>query len=202
MCWAKQVNNVVECIQQMQKVEKTLSLLIRKYDEQIREQKHQARQKMYNKNECMVHIKTIMVIKHHKKKLEQRLTACLNKRYHLESLNVTKMHLEAVRMTSKTFSRFLKDHDIERVEELKETLTTMIDDACEINDTLNETTVPYQVDTEEIEDEYKQMQLKLQLPGIPKQWTEIELVEKGVKQWTEIELTEEGAKQPLMKLAV
>ena len=190
LCWPKHTNNVVECIQQMQKVEKTLSLLIRKYDDQIREQRHQARKKMHNKSECMVHIKTIMVIKHHKKKLEERLTACLNKRYQLESLNVTKMHIEAVRMTSTTFSKFLKEHDIERVEQLKETLSTMIDDACEINDTLTESTGPYQADTEEIEDEYKQMQLQIQLPEIP---TTIP------GQWTEVELVEEGVKQPLMQ---
>ena len=192
-CWSKQNSTVVECIQQMQKVEKTLSLLIHKYDDQIREQRHQARKKMYNKSECMVHIKTIMVIKHHKKKLEERLTACLNKRYHLESLNVTKMHIEAVRMTSKTFSKFLKEHDIERVEQLKETLTTMIDDACEINDTLTESYGPYQADTEEIEDEYKQMQMQIQLPEIP----------NNIRtQWAEVELTEEGVKQPLMQVAV
>ena len=193
LCWSKQVNNVVECIQQMQKAEKTLSLLIRKYEDQIREQRHQARKKMYNKNECMVHIKTIMVIKHHKKKLEERLTACLNKRYHLESLNVTKMHIEAVRMTSNTFSKFLKEHDIERVEELKESLTNMIDDACEINDTLTESSGPYQADLEEIEEEYNKMQLQIQLPEVP---TTIP------GHWEEVELTEEGVKQPLMQPAV
>ena len=126
-------------------------------------------------------------------KLEKRLTACLNKRYHLESLNVTKMHIEAVRMTSNTFSKFIQEHDIERVEELKETLSTMIEDACEINDTLTESTGPYQVDTEDIEDEYKQMQLQIQLPVVP-------TLMPG--QWTQIELTEEGVKQPLMQPAV
>ena len=193
LCWPKQSNNVVDCIQQMQKVEKTLSLLIRKYDQQIREQRHHARKKMYIKSECIVHIKTIMVIKHHKSKLEKRLTACLNKRYHLESLNVTKMHIEAVRQTSNTFSKFIQEHDIERVEELKETLSTMIEDACEINDTLTESTGPYQVDTEDIEDEYKQMQLQIQLPVVP-------TLMPG--QWTQIELTEEGVKQPRMQPAV
>ena len=77
------------------------------------------------------------------------------------------MHIEAVRMTSNTFSKFIQEHDIERVEELKETLSTMIEDACEINDTLTESTGPYQVDTEDIEDEYKQMQLQIQLPVVP-----------------------------------
>jgi len=100
------------------------------------------------------------------------------------------MHIEAVRMTSNTFSKFIQEHDIERVEELKETLSTMIDDACEINDTLTESTGPYQVDTGDIEDEYKQMQLQIQLPAVPTSMP---------AQWTQIELTEEGAKQPLIQ---
>lgn len=198
LCWQPQQNNVVQCIQEMQKVEKTLSLLIDKYEKQIKQQRNFARHKLYNKDECIVHVKTIMVIKYHKTKLEERLTSCLNKRYHLESLNVTKMHIEAVRMTSKTFSSFLKEHDIQRIEQLKDSLTDMIDDACDINDTLNRNSGPYQADDDEIEEEYRKMQLQIQLPiapdNQPSGWTrlEIDLSEEAVA---------EEAHQPLMQTA-
>ena len=186
-CWSvfitdRPKSRVVDCIQQMQKVEKTLSLLIEKYEKQIKEQRQKARQKLYRKDDCKRHVKTIMIIKHHKQKLEDRLNACQNKRYNLESLNVTKMHIDAVKMTSTAFSQFLKDNDIERVEQLKESLTEMIDDACEINDTLTRSEGPFTVDDDEIEEEYKQMQLEIQLPAAPSnepasKWSQLELVD-------------------------
>ena len=153
LCWTETKTHVVDCIQQMQKVEKTLSLLINKYEKQIRDQRQQARQKLNRKNDCKRHVRTIMIIKHHKQKLEDRYTACMNKRYHLESLNVTKMHMDAVKLTGQTFSQFLKENDIQRVEELTNSLSDMIDDACEINDTLAQNTGPYEADDDEIEEE-------------------------------------------------
>jgi hypothetical protein len=156
----------------MQKVEKTLSLLIDKYEKQIRTQRREARQKLYRKDECKRHVRTIMIIKHHKQKLEQRFIACQNKRYHLESLNVTKMHIDVVKLTGQTFSHFLKENDLDRVEQLTSSLAEMIDDACEINDTLTQTSGPFNVDDDEIEEEYQQMQLEVQSPELPIQLPE------------------------------
>ena len=38
LCWKHATNQVVECIQQLQQVEKTLELMIQKYETQIKEQ--------------------------------------------------------------------------------------------------------------------------------------------------------------------
>lgn len=176
LCWGKSPQPVIECIQQMQQVEKTLGLLVDKYEVQIREQQQHARKKLYRKTECMRHMRTIHIIRHHKQKLEARLTSCMDKRYHLESLNVTKMHIEAVKTTGLTFKRFLKEHDIQRVEQLQETLTDMIEDACEINDTLSRTSGPFEVDDSEVEDEYEQLCAQIQMPEVPTdrpQWGEL-----------------------------
>lgn len=166
-CWPKKSPRVVECIQQLQNVENTLALLVDKYDSQISEQKNMARKKLRQKDEAMRHVKTIHIIKHHKKKLEARLSACMDKRYHLESLNVTKMHIEAVKTTSKTFKYFLQENDMEKVEKLQDTLSDMIEDACEINETLSRQDEQWTVDESEIEDEYQQMCQSLQLPEPP-----------------------------------
>ena len=58
----------------------------------------------------------------------------------------------------------------------------MIDDACEINDTLTRSEGPFTVDDDEIEEEYKQMQLEIQLPAAPSndpasKWSQLELVD-------------------------
>jgi len=196
LCWPSTKTQVVDCIQQMQKVEKTLSLLINKYEKQIREQRQQARQKLHRKDDCKRHVRTIMIIKHHKRKLEDRYTACMNKRYHLESLNVTKMHIDAVKVTGQTFSQFLKENDIERVEELTNSLSDMIDDACEINDTLAQTTGPYEADDDEIEEEYRQMQLEIQLPELPQSWPQLEIVDLNLSE--DEQLSEEDNSKDLL----
>ena len=105
-CWRLQATPVIECIQELQKVERTLQNLIDKYSKQIREQTRMARAKMYNKPDAMQHIRTIKIIQLHKQRMVQRLTNCISKRYQLEALNVTKMHIEAVKNTTSTFQTF------------------------------------------------------------------------------------------------
>jgi hypothetical protein len=161
-CDKTKINEVVDCIQQLQQVEVTLGKLIDKYEKQIREQKLKARQKMNNKNDCIRHVRTIRIIKHHKGNLENRLEACMSRRYHLESLNVTKMHIKAIQTTSAAFRHFLKRHDVEKVAEIKDTLEEMIEDACEINDIVARDS--FSVDDSEIEDDYKKMLAEIQHP--------------------------------------
>lgn len=164
-CWRPKVAPVVECIQELQRVEKTLQNIIDKYTKQIREQKRLARAKMYNKPDAMHHIRTMGIIKIHKQNLNARLTNCISKRYQLESLNVTKMHIEAVKHTSLTFQRFLQLNDVEKVARLQDTLADMIEDACEINDVLQQPLDADSIDEAELEQEYETICEEIQLPS-------------------------------------
>tara|TARA_B110000879_G_C11125604_1_gene493778 strand:+ start:213 stop:800 length:588 start_codon:yes stop_codon:yes gene_type:complete len=165
LCWSSTAP-VVECIQELQRVEQTLQHLIDKYDKQIREHHTMAREKMYNKPDCLRHIKTIQLIKRHKQTMESRLTNCMTKRYQLESLNVTKMHIDAVKKTSETFRLFVNKNDVEKVTKMQDTLCEMIDDACEITQVLNEPIVD--IDDGDIEEEYETLCSELQLPVAPR----------------------------------
>lgn len=156
------VTQVVECVQELQRVETTLGHLIDKYERQIQEQMGKARTKMNDKTSCMCLVRTIHIIRHHKEQLENRRTACLSKRYQLESLNVTQMHIKAIQTTSATFEHFLKENDIDRVAQIQDTLTEMIEDACEITDIVS--TTPVDIDDDEIERDYNAMVASLQ-PG-------------------------------------
>jgi len=176
-CLRNSTHQIVECVQQMQSVEKTLSTLIAKYNKQIKEERRLARHKLYNKTESIHHVRKCQIIRHHKQKLEKRLESCMNKRYQLESLNVTKMHLDAIKLTSKTFRHFLHENDVEKVEKLQDTLSSMIEDACEINESL-ETDV-FEVDESELEDEYNSICAALQLPEAPDNHLEIEKNEEA-----------------------
>jgi hypothetical protein len=163
-CNKNNIAQVVECIQQLQQVEVTLGKLIDKYEKQIREQKLQARSKMNNKSDCMRHVRTMRIIKHHKSQLENRLVAGMSRRYHLESLNVTKMHIQAIQTTSATFKQFLNQHDVEKVNEIQDTLEEMIEDACEINDIVAKDS--FSVDESEYEEDYQMLLAEVQSPGV------------------------------------
>ena len=178
-CWTSQTAPVVECIQQLQRVEKTLQNLINKYTKQIKEQKSMARNNMYDKAECLQHIRKIKIIQYHKENLDKRLTNCMSKRYQLESLNVTKMHIDAVKQTSQTFRIFLNNNDVDKVARIQDTLCGMIEDACEINEVLNETNID--VDESEIEEEYETLCSEIQLPVAPNnplRYESIEILEE------------------------
>ena len=141
-------------------LKKTLQQLINKYDEQILTEKKKILPKIRDKSACMVHLRTIHIIKFHKRNLENRLTSCMEKRYHLESLNVTKMQVKAIKTTTLAFSSFLKQNDIERVEALQDNITDMIDQACEINEVLTRETTTLDLDESELEQEYQQLILQ------------------------------------------
>lgn len=164
-CNRTKVTQVIDCIQQLQQVEVTLGHLVDKYERQIREHQLEARSKMNWKPDCMRHVRSIRVIRHHKAQLEKRLTACMSKRYQLEALNVTKMHLNAIKNTSSTFEHFLKENQVERVTAIQDTLTEMIEDACEINEVISQE--PLDIDDDDIEDDYNSMVAELQFPTAP-----------------------------------
>jgi|TARA_B110000091_G_scaffold212954_1_gene260945 charged multivesicular body protein 4 len=166
-CWQPKATPVIECIQELQRVEKTLQNLIDKYSKQIQDQTRMARVKMYNKPDAMQHIRTIQIIRLHKQRMVDRLTNCIAKRYQLESLNVTKMHIEAVKNTSSTFRQFLQQNDVDRVSRLQDTLAEMIDDACEINDVLQQPLGSDDIDEDELEGEYEALCNEIQIPNMP-----------------------------------
>lgn len=166
-CWKAKATPVIECIQELQRVEKTLQNLIDKYSKQIREQTRMARAKMYSKPDAIQHIRTIKIIRLHKQKMVDRLTNCIAKRYQLESLNVTKMHIEAVKNTTLTFQTFLQQHDVDRVARLQDTLTDMIEDACEINDVLQQPLCVDDINEDELEEQYEALCNEVQMPDMP-----------------------------------
>jgi hypothetical protein len=142
---------ILDCIYQLQEVENTLQQLIHRYEAQILQQKKQIMARIHDKPSCLVHLRTVCIIKHHKHQLELKLTGCMQKRYHL------KMHIEAVKTTTFAFRTFLQQHSVERVEALQENITEMIDHACEINEALSQDVGDLDLNEEELEDEYNQL---------------------------------------------
>jgi len=186
---------ILDCIHQLQEVENTLQQLIHKYDTQILQEKKKILPKIRDKSACMVHLRTIHIIKHHKNNLEHRLTTCMQKRYHLESLNVTKMQIKAVKTTTNAFKSFLQQHDIDRIEALQENITGMIDQACEINEVLTRNVTDLDFDESDLESEYQELILQPQefpvypiLPEVPTTNPNHPLLDQKIEMGQKIEM--------------
>lgn len=115
--------------------------LIDKYDNEIDVVRRQCRIAINNKaskSQKLYYIKKIKIIEYHQESLRKRLLACTEKQYHLESMQLTVNHIDAIKMASNTLKQFMKQTDIEKVEKLQENMSDLIADAMEIQTIVSE----------------------------------------------------------------
>ena len=149
----------MECVQSLKSVERTLTMMNDKYAFQIDELRRKLSQDIRDqrpKRHCMCTLRRIKLFEHHKEGFEKRLEACMSKRLQLESLQVTREHVQAVKQTTKTFKRFVKEHDINKIEQLQESVSDMIDQAMEIQEALGEES-PLLMGDDDLEAEFQQL---------------------------------------------
>ena len=162
--------SVLDCIQLLRNVEQTLERMIDKYNTQIDEITINIKQNITSHSKTthshsLQQLKKIKIIQHHKNQLHLKQNTCMQKRYQLESLNITNMQIKAIRETTNTFKQFLKQNNIEKIESLQDTMQELIQKACDIDDVLAEDT-PLLISDSDIEDELLQLEME-QLPQPP-----------------------------------
>ena len=115
--------------------------LIQKYDKEINIVKRKCKIAIDNKAtkaEKLYYIKKIKIIQYHQESLRKRLLACTEKQYHLESMQITVSHIDAIKSATGTLKHFMKETDVQKVEELQENMSELIADACEIQNIVSE----------------------------------------------------------------
>tara|TARA_B100001248_G_C27396956_1_gene466235 strand:- start:4886 stop:5545 length:660 start_codon:yes stop_codon:yes gene_type:complete len=115
--------------------------LIQKYDKEIDIVKRKCKIAIDNKAtkaEKLYYIKKIKIIQYHQESLRKRLLACTEKQYHLESMQITVSHIDAIKTATGTLKQFMKETDVQKVEELQENMSELIADACEIQNIVSE----------------------------------------------------------------
>lgn len=70
--------------------------------------------------------------------ISARRSVCEQKRFAIEQINSVNMQVSAMQSTAKTFKVFLKQNDLDRIQDLQETLQQAIIDTCDINEALSE----------------------------------------------------------------
>jgi len=114
---------------------------VTKYDREIDMVKRQCRAAIDNKDSKqakLYHIRKIKLIQHHQDSTRKRLLACTEKQYHLESIKITVLHLDAIRTATGALGHIMKETDVQKVEELQDNLSDLINDAADIQNIVSQ----------------------------------------------------------------
>ena len=116
--------SIQDSIIQLNNVLKLLEELDQKYEREIEQRrieiKKLCKSKQNNKSKKIFLIKTIKIIETQRNSIQRRMISCQSKQYQLESLNISKMQLTALKTSSQTFNKFIKDNDVNKIEQLQD----------------------------------------------------------------------------------
>lgn len=134
-------------------------------------------------------LKRKKIIEHYIGVCQKRIDVITEKEYALEQLNITALHIEALKNTVSIFKTFNTKHNYEKIEELQSQYEELTDDISDIN-SLIENQPFIDIDEDELENDLKELENNLQpqhpiatseqiinLPEVPQQilQTETEL---------------------------
>lgn len=144
-----------QCIRRLSETENILRKLMARYSREALEARQQAhacaREK--DKIQAMSFLRKARMLDHQATSLALRVSAVEAKRLSIEQLGALGMQVDSMSETSKTFKRFLKKHDIDKIEKLKDDLSDMITETCDISDSLSEELPLMQFDDDDLEKE-------------------------------------------------
>lgn len=150
-----------QCIQRLCETENILRKLMARYSHESLEAREKAHAcvRKGDKIQAMSYLRKARMLDHQASSLSNRVAAVESKRLSIEQLGVLGMQVESMTETSKTFKSFLKAHQIDRIEKLKDDLGEMIASTCEIGDTLAEELPLMDCDDDDLERELQNLML-------------------------------------------
>tara|TARA_B100001059_G_C17822141_1_gene578980 strand:+ start:842 stop:1456 length:615 start_codon:yes stop_codon:yes gene_type:complete len=131
---------VSESIQTLKRVESVIQQTVDKNNDILEQEKSilKSQIRTHSKASNLQRLKKIKMMENHILNYLKRLNACIEKRLQLESLHISYQHIEAVKTTSYTFKKYLKANDIEKIEALHDSVTDMIQNVMDIQETISE----------------------------------------------------------------
>lgn len=158
-----------ECVEQLKDIESILHKLMERYQREALESREEARRlaRQQYKYGAKARLKRARMLDHQLAGVAMRLAACESKRLAIEQLSTIEMQVGAVKESSKTFKKFLKEHDLEKIEQLQESLSEMITEVCDISSTLEEEVQPLMVSDEDLDKELESLMLIQEVHDMP-----------------------------------
>ena len=199
-CWkSRNSANIADAIFTLKEVSTLLKQQISKYDSDLNYNKSLLKNSIKNKESKqakLYYLRKVKLLEYHMESARKRLLALDQQQLNLESIKLTTLHLEAVRTTTNTLKSYMKQTDVDKVEDLTDKLADYIADATDISNLLNKDMNPdIDVDDEELEKELESLttveenEKNVHFPEIPHH-KQSELVE--------IDLDDTSVSTPLM----
>lgn len=155
----------LECLQQIETVDSLLAEMLKKYQNQYDDLGRDIRGSLRTSDRrVLVHkLRRQKVILHYMDACRRKMEALMQKRYAIEQLSITKLQLDALKSSAKVLKTFAKEHSIEKIEDLQDTLEELTTQILDVNTCLSEAAPLVQFDDLELERELDM----LQLPDVP-----------------------------------
>ena len=164
--------SIEESIMKLKEVSSLLKQQISKYDTDyintIASLKTSIRNKQ-SKHAQIYLLKKSKLIKHHMESASKRLLSLDQQQLQLESIKMTAMHLDAIKKSTKTLKSYMKQTDIDKVEEMQDNLSELIAQSTDIQNILSEEMGDgFAIDESELEAELVELaQDDIVLPHVP-----------------------------------
>ena len=132
-------NTGIKCLENLKTIDSLLQEMISKYDRQRQRLDDSIREGLRrneDKSTLLQKLKQKKIVVHYMNQCRKRINQVMEKQYAVEQLNLTAMQIAALQETASVFQTFNKKHNIEKIEQLQETMSELTDQVMDINETL------------------------------------------------------------------
>ena len=163
--------DIENSIVKIKEVSKLLQQQISKYDSEINMAIKQLQISIKNKESKraqIYYLKRKKLLEHHLNSASQRLLALIQQQLNLESIKMTALHFETIKQTTYALKNYMKQTDVDKVEEMSDTLAEYIADSTDIQNILSQDVTGIEFDDSELEEELHQLEtVDVPLPVVP-----------------------------------
>ena len=144
---------------------------ISKYDSETNmaiKQLHISIKNKESKRAQIYYLKRKKLLEHHLNSASQRLLALNQQQLNLESIRMTALHFETIKQTTHALKNYMKQTDVDKVEEMSDNLAEYIADSTDIQNILSQDVTGIEFDDSELEQELHQLEtVDVPLPVVP-----------------------------------
>ena len=164
--------SIEESIMKLKEVSSLLKQQISKYDTDYINTRISLKTSIKNKQSKHAQIyllKKSKLIKYHMESASKRLLSLDQQQLQLESIKMTAMHLDAIKTSTRTLKSYMKQADIDKVEEMQDNLSELIAQSTDIQNILSEEMDNgFVIDESELEAELVELEKDdIELPQVP-----------------------------------
>jgi len=128
-------------------------------------------------------LKQKKIVIHYMNQCRQKINQVMQKQYAVEQLNLTAMQIETLQETVGVFETFNKKHNIDKIEELQNTMADLTDQVMDINETIGSEPLLDDFDEDELLKELNSFDVQesnqvLDLVEVPLELPEIKISDK------------------------